>query len=354
MGHRKKDKTEKNKNQFDKKERVLFNNRKHFIGPTYDHFEDMLRHYAYLIGKVDYIGNGYIVFKQCELFKLDECALEEDVKLAFLMTPGAHIVYNACVKIHTDGISLGQDIKLFVDYNEQCEKECIAKMKNTKATDSTCENIYKQYNFQYCHKYADHALVLLCIEKYEGRMKFGLRRNYHYNEKRGDDVSCSGIVEELDDNHALIVSVKLYDCDWLDSWIEAKEDHVLIRNTKDIEKLKAMDLKKRDKVHFSGKVYQYLYENGEVNYSIKNISNVSVESWNDCDMDTVRKITCNETCMFYEHCNGVYCLRNENEMAAVNDFWSGVIKAERRNNLKRRKRKTILSIHKVEKSKDLC
>lgn len=108
---------------------------------------------------------------------------------------------------------------------------------------------------------------------------------------------------------------------------EGKEDHVWM----DIQGFK--DFKAGDCISFSADVYRYIKTgNGKVlDYSLRNpqeirqIGPYQLPSDDDLIRQSINEIIC-ETCFLSEHCNKTYCLRNPEEIQALREQMSGLLK----------------------------
>lgn len=107
---------------------------------------------------------------------------------------------------------------------------------------------------------------------------------------------------------------------------EGKEDHVWM----DIQGLE--DFKVGDCASFYADVYRYIKTgNGKIlDYSLRNpqgikrIASYELPSDDDLIKQSINQILC-ETCYLSEHCNKVYCLRNQEELQTLREQMSSMI-----------------------------
>ena len=107
---------------------------------------------------------------------------------------------------------------------------------------------------------------------------------------------------------------------------EGKEDHVWM----DIQGFE--DFKVGDCVSFYADIYRYIKTgNGKVlDYSLRNpqdirqITSYELPSDDDLIKQSINQILC-ETCYLSEHCNKIYCLRNQEELQTLREQMSSMI-----------------------------
>ena len=280
-------------------------------------FESNLRKYYYIYGVISYVASDFIIFENCRIFE----PYKEHFDIAYSGCQDHHYQYVA-VKMDVKDLYVGENLKLFAKCGEDEDYEYIEKQKLP-------DNIFFE------------DIVFNCVEVYDGPIKFGLRRNYNYelqckvknnnntllDDDCSDKISCSGILKEINEHNALFSELNLNDCDWFDSWIEDTEEDVIIYGKENISNIIESGAKEGSIINFSGDVCQYIDKDGEVNYGIKSIEIHGVQTQNDLNLNTAKKIIC-DTCWYYDKCDGLNCIRNQDEVDVLSEILANSLKKE--------------------------
>ena len=150
-----------------------------------------------------------------------------------------------------------------------------------------------------------------------GKIRINLQNCYYIS----GYSRCTGIIAKKDDerNSVLFKKLKLeyfegFDC------IEARESHVWVRSEIFSE------FQVGDEVEFVAEVYRYLkHKNGIIlDYGLRNPEEIQkVKYYSRPTNEEPRKqfeaqLIC-ETCLFVDHCNGLYCLKTKSGNHPVYD-----------------------------------
>ncbi len=130
------------------------------------------------------------------------------------------------------------------------------------------------------------------------------------------DTIYKGTIEKFTKNKVLFKEIDVEIIYW-DGTFRDREHHVWM----DAKPFK--DFNPGDKVEFSAEVYMYLKTgNGKIiDFALRNptgiqqIDDYNVASDAELAIQFIDRLIC-ETCLYGKHCNGTFCLANEEEVAA--------------------------------------
>ncbi len=108
-----------------------------------------------------------------------------------------------------------------------------------------------------------------------------------------------------------------------------REDHVWM------DKKGFENFKKDDCLRFSAEVYRYVKtKNGKlIDFALRNPENIElIESYelpsdDDLLLQSINNLIC-ETCLFWDHCDGLFCLRNKEEIDNIRDELFHIAKSQ--------------------------